>query len=213
MKTFYELLGVRPDAPADALRKAYRDRAKQLHPDRAGEDGAAMVALNRAYETLKDPKKRQAYDRTLPGGRSESRPSAARERSARGPVRDPYQFILKVFMPLDARLRPATAALKAALAELAYDIYDDVYLARFEETLQGAAAEISAAHQLLRSHVWPEPLIPALNLYTQGLRLVEDAAGDFFEFTRSFDVDELALASDILEQGIFHMREASVRLA
>lgn len=212
MKTYYELLGVRPDATAEALRKAYRDRAKQLHPDRAGEGGDAMVALNRAYETLKDPKKRQAYDRTLPGGGKEARAAVERERAARGKVPDPYQFLVKVFMPLDARLRPATAALKAALAELAYDIYDDAYLARFEESLQRAEAEISTAHRLLRSHSWPAPLMPALSLYTQGLRLVEDAVGDFFEFTRSFDVDELALASDILDQGIFHMHEAAARL-
>lgn len=211
MTTYYELLGVRPNAPSEAVRKAYRERAKQLHPDRAREGEAAMVELNRAYETLKDPKKRRAYDMTLRGGE----PSAPHVRPARGRGMglDPYHFLVQVFRPLDARLRPATAALKAALAELAYDVYDDTYLARFEEALKAADAEISAAHRLLRSHAWPEALAPALQFYTQGVRLVEDAAADFLEFTRSFDIDDLALASDILDQGLFHMNEAAARLA
>lgn len=49
----YELLGVRPDAPAEVVDAAYRARAKALHPDVNASDGEAMRELNAAYEQVK----------------------------------------------------------------------------------------------------------------------------------------------------------------
>lgn len=61
----YEILGVPLDATADEIKKAYRAKALQLHPDRnAGRDTSAdIVKVNVAYGLLSDPTKRSAYDR------------------------------------------------------------------------------------------------------------------------------------------------------
>ena len=61
--TLYDVLGVAPDAPVGALRAAHRERVRRLHPDLATGDGAAMVAVNEAWEVLSDPARRAAYDR------------------------------------------------------------------------------------------------------------------------------------------------------
>jgi molecular chaperone DnaJ len=61
----YELLGVSRDADADAVKKAYRRLARQLHPD-VNPDPATQEQfkeVTRAYEILSDPQKRAAYDR------------------------------------------------------------------------------------------------------------------------------------------------------
>src|SRR5690606_30698613 len=68
-RDYYDILGVARTADADAVKKAYRKLAMQYHPDRNPGDKAAEQAfkeINEAYEVLKDPEKRAAYDRYGP---------------------------------------------------------------------------------------------------------------------------------------------------
>ncbi len=63
MNDYYEILGVSHDANQDEIKKAYRKKARLLHPDYAGpESEDAFKDLSVAYETLSDPQKRQMYD-------------------------------------------------------------------------------------------------------------------------------------------------------
>ncbi len=61
----YDLLGVDRDADADAIKKAYRRLARQLHPDvnPDPETQERFKEVSHAYEVLSDPQKRAAYDR------------------------------------------------------------------------------------------------------------------------------------------------------
>lgn len=63
---FYEVLGVSRDADGNTLKSAYRKLAMQYHPDRNPGDHECehkFKAINEAYDCLKDPQKRAAYDR------------------------------------------------------------------------------------------------------------------------------------------------------
>ena len=58
---YYELLGVKKDATADEIKKAFRKLARKHHPD-AGGDEEKFKQINEAYEVLSDTEKRTQYD-------------------------------------------------------------------------------------------------------------------------------------------------------
>lgn len=63
---YYELLGVDRMADGATIKSAYRKLAMQYHPDKNGgckDNEAKFKAVSEAYECLKDPQKRAAYDR------------------------------------------------------------------------------------------------------------------------------------------------------
>lgn len=63
-RDYYDILGVKKDASADEIKKAFRKAARKFHPDvsTGAEAEAKFKDVNEAYEVLKDPERRAAYD-------------------------------------------------------------------------------------------------------------------------------------------------------
>ena len=63
-KDYYKILGVKKGAPQDEVKRAYKKLARKYHPDVSKESDAEVKfkEVGEAYEVLKDPEKREAYD-------------------------------------------------------------------------------------------------------------------------------------------------------
>jgi curved DNA-binding protein len=94
---YYAALGVERGATPDEIKKAYRRLAQKYHPDVSKEPGAEVrfKEVAEAYQTLKDPEKRAAYDalgQRPPGEEFSPPPGWARQHGAPGGGAETFSF-------------------------------------------------------------------------------------------------------------------------
>ena len=68
MENYYIDLNIQNRAPLEEIKKAYRKLAKKYHPDKNSKDQASVydfLRINRAYEFLKEPGRKEKYDNEL----------------------------------------------------------------------------------------------------------------------------------------------------
>lgn len=104
-RTYYDILGITPKAPLEIIAAVYRAwmQALRCHPDLGGDEELAKT-INAAYETLKDPERRVAYDERIQL-EAAAPANEVRRRSPRFPVDVPIAFCI----PPDGRWIPAQA--------------------------------------------------------------------------------------------------------
>jgi DnaJ-class molecular chaperone len=132
-KDYYKIMGVARDATQDEIKRAYRQLARKYHPDVSKEPDAEarFKEVGEAYEALKDPEKRAAYDqlganwkaarisvRRLTGTKASSFPAAA-SRGATRPVTatflNPCSDVVSVPAMRDAQAVDSTRMAKTAM--------------------------------------------------------------------------------------------------
>jgi tetratricopeptide (TPR) repeat protein len=137
MINYYDVLGVTPDSTPQEIKRQFRRRAKEIHPDVRPEDGSAageMRLLLAAYQTLGDSVRRLEYDRSI--GRTAAGRGFDYREFLRGRPDDPYSQARLVFH--DLLTDRAEEALEVYARLAARDAYPlERYLSR-EDAMDGA---------------------------------------------------------------------------
>lgn len=156
---YYEQLGVSRDVSADELKKAYRKKAVQYHPDKHKGDKAMeekFKELSEAYEVLKDADKRAAYDRYghaafQQGGHG---PSGRAGGGGGGGFHDPFDVFREVFGGgggFDDFFGGGGGSRSAGGAEVGADLRYDLEISLIE-AFKGTEKEINYRTQVKCSH-------------------------------------------------------------
>ena len=178
MATLYDVLGVAIGCEPDALRAAYRAKARQLHPDVVGAGNeSAMVAINDAWRVLSDPSRRAEYDESIaavdhapPPVRQPPTPQPPP--AARGTRRQAWvagvQMQVVRLSRLAGRSAVQTLLLKGPRAERA--VYDEIV----EQIVGGLARETEARVRAARA-AGAAPLDLGVASTLVGIRALADA--------------------------------------
>ena len=94
--TYYDLLGLSPDATQEQIESARKDHIKALHPDRHPENirpvmDQQLKRINHAADTLIDPQERAAYDERLRSKNTKNEPSSSEDYYEPEDMRDFYE--------------------------------------------------------------------------------------------------------------------------
>lgn len=202
-KSYYQILGLRPDASPTDIKRAYREIVKKHHPDLGqhhkserdlAQDTEEMLLINEAYETLKDKKKRSAYDLRI-GVTVSLKPfkmEAHNEDEARA------VFLAKVFHPSRLAIGKVLSSYSKQIKNLSADPYDDELIEQFQEYLDDFEAALRKASNLFAKNPAPSTLEPCALMMRHCIAQASDALEDMRYFCQNYNYDHLTTAESLL---------------
>ena len=211
-KDYYRLLGVERDASEENIRSAYRNLAQQYDPDlnpRSDNAETRFKDIQRAYEVLSDPQKREKYDseeiQTDDGAPSGSYPSEVSvkkydseniQRAASAPFRSHRSpFDAEKDERVDAEVRVGSANPFAITWTSIKDVYDELYrIIGMNLMWFAVSAVMFVVINGIIAVIWGESIVASFAIGVTGLILVigpNPAAAGLHYFTRHIVKDEI----------------------
>ncbi len=201
-KSYYQVLGLNPDASAADIKRAYRKIVKAHHPDvkhhiltekereQATEE---MLLINQAYETLFDKKLRAEYDVIIGVTISINHFQI----KTTNEDADRAKFLAKAFNPARSLVSRAISKYHKKITDLSADPFDDELLAQFEEYLQDVEISLLKASDLLSSIPTPVTLRAAVLTLRSGIGHAADALEEMRHFCRNYDYIHLSTTESL----------------
>jgi molecular chaperone DnaJ len=204
------VLGITPQATSAEIKAAYRALVKCHHPD-AGGDDERILALNAAWEVLRDEQSRRRYDAAhgmARAGSSAAGPVQGAAQPRRGADKDAQlvAWLQKVYAPIDRQLAQVINPFPQQLRDLSADPYDDRLMEVFCAFLEQSRTRLERVEELYRSMAAPASAQGfSLSLY-HCLSQVQDALAELERYTMGY-------VDSYLRDGREMLREAKRRRA
>lgn len=207
--THYQTLEVDPTATPAEIKSAYRRLAKVFHPDShhkmANHERIAQV--NEAYEVLKDPRRRSAYDqdcKTAASPEDRYHDAATHCQTYRQPTQTArtteihlQQWLKQVYTPVNRHLAKILNSLASEIQSLSADPYDDDLMADFQDYLADCRTRLESAQTVFQSFPNPGNIASvAAHLY-YCLNHIEDGIEDLERFTYCYDDQYLTTGREL----------------
>lgn len=213
-KSYYQILGLMPDASAADIKRAYRNIVKAQHPDvghhakskkELERDTEEMLLINEAYETLRDKRKRTEYDVVIGVTISIKQPFQF-EKSNEDEARE--IFLSKVFYPSRNSIGKVLSNYKKQLKQLSQDPFDDELVSMFERYLDDIESTLRRASNLISSHPAPPTLEPAMHMMRHCIAQAADGLEETRRFCQNYDYDHLSTAENLFKIAVDLSRQA-----
>jgi len=194
----YQTLGIANGATQAQVKQAYRQLAKQFHPDSQNTDAAhdKIAQVNAAYEVLGDVNARQRYDdsrraqvkATANARAARSATATAQYRKRRTEKDTTIEAWLRgVFNPTDRLIGKIIKPLKAEVRALSADPFDDELMEAFQTYIESCRESLEKAQAKFKSMPNPAGVASgAANLY-YCLNQLEDGIEEIERFTYTYD--------------------------
>jgi len=198
MKNFYKELGLKQNATRDEIKSAYRLLAKKYHPDTGG-DNEKFLALQLAWETLNDPKKKAILDKSLSNNEkyafSENENWSSelnnKKNNSTNKDQDIKDWIKKIYNPINRIISQIIKPLNDEIKKLSADPYDDELMDAFSSYLNESRKKIEKTSALFKSQAVPSSISSiGLDLY-HCFSQVQDAIDELDRYTQGYVDDYL----------------------
>ena len=197
---YYKTLGIAESASQSEVKRAYRQLAKQFHPDsrNVGATTDKIALVNAAYEVLGDVQARSQYDverqliakeklRDRTSRTVNSQAQYKKQRSHSGSGATIEQWLRSAFNPADRLIGKIISPLKAEVRALSADPFDDELMEAFQGYLEGCQAHLEKAQKKFKSMPNPAGVAGGAASMYHCLNQLEDGLEEIERFTYTYD--------------------------
>ncbi|MGF1576035.1 MAG: J domain-containing protein [Cyanophyceae cyanobacterium] len=202
-RTHYQTLGLTTNATSDQIKRAYRQLVKEHHPDvvphltQGGEERIRQI--NAAYEVLKNPSARQAYD-----GRVQRQQRPMTPTKPHNTVTDEattvHLWMQQVYTPLNQALAKVLGSLRGQLRELSADPFDPDLMDDFVAYLEDCEQILQSAQTIFRRSPNPSSMAGVASYLYYTLNHLEDGLEEFRYFSLNFDDRHLHTGQELFRR-------------
>ena len=206
-KNFYEELGIKKNATKHEIQSAYRSLVKKHHPDAGGEK-ERFLAIQIAWETLKDTIKKEKYDRkffsssTSFNSLNENWEEKFNSKKHNSSIKDKEvgTWIKEIYTPINRLISQIIKPLNNEIKELSADPYDDQLMKNFCSYINLSQKKIEKADKIYHKKLVPKSISSlGLDLY-HCFSQVKDALSELDRYTQGYVDDYLFDGKEMIKE-------------